>query len=249
MNPVEHGAEGQRHETLVAVDDAELAFLAAELMGRAIVEAVDGRGVARVALSGGTGPRGTYRRLAELALPWDRVEWFWVDERAVPPSSERSNFGAANEDLGLDRMPVSSGKVHRMSGEAPDLAAAAAAYERAIRASFGVASAAAFDVMTMGVGDDGHTASLFPGMGSVAVADRLVLAVPAQPEKGLEARLTLTAPVICEARQVLVIAKGANKRDVIVKARSAGPEEEVPSRLLQRARGRVFWILDQAAAP
>lgn len=249
MNGTHGGAEGQRQETLVAADDAEVAFLAAELMGRAIVEAVDRRGVARVALSGGTGPRGAYRRLAELALPWDRVEWFWVDERAVPPSSDRSNFGAAKEDLGLDRPPASAGRAHRMAGEAADLAAAATAYERAIRSSFGVASAVAFDVMTMGVGEDGHTASLFPGMGGVAVEDRLVIDVPAQPDKGLEARLTLTAPVICEARQVLVIAKGAKKRDVIVKARSAGAEEEVPSRLFQRARGRVFWILDQAAAP
>lgn len=242
-------AIAREQETLVAADDTELAALSAELMGRAIAEAVTERGVARVALSGGTAPRDAYRLLAELALPWDRVEWFWVDERAVPPSSERSNFGAASVDLGLDRAPLSAGTVHRMQGEAADLAAAARDYERVIRSKFGVASAVAFDAMTLGVGDDGHTASLFPGMGGVGVDDRLVLDVPAQPGKGLEPRLTLTTPVICEARLLLVIAKGAKKRDVLVKARSAGPEEEVPSRLVQRARGRVVWVVDQAAAP
>ena len=107
----------------------------------------------------------------------------------------------------------------------------------------------AFDVLILGVGDDGHTASLFPGMGTVGIADRLVIDVPAQPDKGLEARLSLTAEVIREARLVLVLAKGAKKRDVLVKARSAGAAEEVPARLIQGARGRVVWIVDEAAAP
>lgn len=237
------------HETLVASDDAELSALGAELMGRAITAAVELRGVARVALSGGSTPSGAYRRLADFALPWEHIEWFWVDERAVPPSDPRSNFRAASTDLGLDRPPVAAGKVHRMPGEATDLAAAAKDYERLLRASFGVASAVAFDVMTMGVGDDGHTASLFPAMKTVAVADRLVLAVPAQPEKGLEARLTLTAPVILQARRIVVLAKGAKKRDLVIAARSPGSEDEIPSRLFQGARGEVTWLVDQAAAP
>ena len=237
------------HEMHVAADDAELAALAAELMGRAIVEAVSERGVARVALSGGSTPADAYRHVAGFALPWDHVEWFWVDERAVPPSSERSNFRAASADLGLDRAPASAGRVHRMPGDATDLARAAMDYERLLRRTFGVASAVAFDVLTLGIGDDGHTASLFPGTHTVGVHDRLVLDVPAQPDKGLEPRLTLTAPVLCEARLVLVLAKGAKKRDVIVKARSPGPEEETPARVVQRAKGRVVWIVDEAAAP
>ncbi|MEZ4301167.1 MAG: 6-phosphogluconolactonase [Polyangiaceae bacterium] len=236
-------------ETLVASDDIELAALAAELMGRAIASAVRDRGVARVALSGGSTPRPAYQRLAQLALPWDRVEWFWVDERAVPPDHTRSNFGAAAADLGFDRLPLSAGTVHRMKGETADLASAAADYERLLRATFGVASAVAFDVMTLGVGDDGHTASLFPGMGTTAIADRLVIDVPAQPDKGLEARLSLTAPVIQEARLALVLAAGAKKREVLVQARSAGSEDAIPSRLLQRCRGHLVWLVDPAAAP
>ncbi len=237
-----------RRETIVAEDDVELAAFGAELLGRAIMDAVGARGVARVALSGGTTPGATYRRLADFALPWDRVEWFWVDERAVPPDHPRSNFRQAQADLGLDKAPLNTGKVHRMRGEAADLAAAAGEYERLLRERFGVAGAVAFDAITLGMGDDGHTASLFPGMGTVGVSDRLVLAVAEQSDKGLEARLTLSAPVICEARLALVMAKGAKKREVIVAALSPGPEDLVPSRLFQRIRGDVIWLVDQAAA-
>jgi 6-phosphogluconolactonase len=235
-------------ETLVARDDVELAAFAAELTGRAVMDAVRGRGTARVALSGGSTPRPAYRRIADFDLPWSALEWFWVDERAVPPGHERSNYGAAAADLGLEKPPVSAGRVHRMKGEPADLAAAAREYEALLRSTFGVASAVAFDVMVMGIGDDGHTASLFPGMNTVSVTDRLVLDVHAQPDKGLEARLSLTAPVIQEARLILVLVQGAKKRDVIAKARAPGPEDEIPARLLQRAKGRVVWILDEAAA-
>lgn len=236
-------------ETIVARDDAELAAFGADLMGRAIVEAVSSRGVARVALSGGSTPGETYRRLATLSLPWDRVEWFWVDERAVPPDHDRSNHRAAVADLGLSGAPRSGGQVFRMRGEAEYPSAAASEYEEILRARFGVAKAVAFDVVTLGVGDDGHTASLFPGMGTVAVADRLVLAVPAQPEKGLEPRLTLTAPVLCESRLALVLAKGKKKREVLIAARTPGDEDAVPSRLFQRIEGHVVWLVDEAAAP
>ena len=100
----------------------------------------------------------------------------------------------------------------------------------------------------MGVGDDGHTASLFPGIGAVAIDDRLVAAIPEQPAKKLEARITLTAPVILEARLVLVLVRGAGKRDVIRAARTPGSEDEIPSRLFQRAKGDVVWLLDADAA-
>lgn len=236
-------------ETLIARDPVEQAALAAELIGRAIVAAVASRGVARVALSGGTTPSDTYRRVADFDLPWRQIEWFWVDERAVPASHERSNYRAALEALALDRAPGSDGRVHRMPADDPSPVAAARNYEAILRASFGVAAAVAFDVVTLGVGDDGHTASLFPGTGAVAVTDRLVLEVEPQPAKGLEARLTLSAPVLQQARSVLVLARGAAKRDVVLQARAPGPEDEIPARLLQRATGRVVWILDEPAAP
>ncbi|MDI1451278.1 6-phosphogluconolactonase [Polyangium sp. 6x1] len=236
-----------RFEVTDAENEAEHAALGAEIVARAIDEAVRTRGSAKVALSGGSTPGPVYRRLAQMALPLDRIDWFWVDERAVDPASPRSNFRAAYADLGLDRAPKT--RVHRMEAEAPDLAAAAARYEVLLRRTFGIASTVAFDVMTLGIGDDGHTASLFPGMGATAIDDRLVAAIAAQPDKGLEARLTLTAPVLREARTVLVLARGAAKQRPIASAWSDGPEEEVPARLLLRARGRVVWLVDRGAYP
>ena len=241
------------HETIVAKDKAEHAALAAELLGRAIVTAVRERGVARVALSGGSTPSPAYRKLAELALPFDKLRIYQVDERAVPPTNERSNAGAAFKDFGLPvdtaDGPTAKGTFFRMRGEASSLADAAAEYERGLRAEFGVAGAVEFDAMVMGIGDDGHTASLFPGLGVVGRSDRLVIDVQAQADKKLEPRITLTAPVIREARLLLVLAVGANKRPVIAKALADGPAEEIPSRIFQRATGEVIWLIDQAAAP
>jgi 6-phosphogluconolactonase len=236
-------------ETLVAGDEYEHTALAAELVARAIDRAVRERGVARVALSGGTTPGATYRRLAAMALPFERIEWYWVDERAGAPDSARSNFHAARVDLGLDRPGAKSAGVFRMEAEDPDLGAAASRYERVLRRAFGVAGAVAFDAMTLGIGDDGHTASLFPGMGATAIDDRLVAAIEAQPARGLEARITLTAPVIREARLVVMIVRGEKKRGPIAAAWSDGPEEEIPARVLGGAKGKVVWVLDQAASP
>ncbi|WP_437787266.1 6-phosphogluconolactonase [Sorangium sp. So ce1097] len=238
-----NGAE----ETCVAEDTAELARLGAELMAREIAAAIEARGVARIALSGGSTPSGAYQRLAALSLPWEQTEWFWVDERAVPPDHPRSNYGAARRDLAAARIP--DDRFFRMEGESPDLAAAAARYEQLLRARFGVAAAAAFDVMTLGIGDDAHTASLFPGTGAVGIDDRLVAAIPAQPDKGLEARLTLTAPVIREARTKLLLACGAAKRPVLEKAKRPGPADEVPARVVRGGAGKLVWVLDAAAAP
>ena len=233
-------------ESIVAGSREEHTALAAELLARAIQGAVDDRGVARVALSGGTTPGDTYRFLAGLALPWSQVEWYQVDERAGDPASPRSNAAAAMRDLGLD--DGAHGRLFRMESEAQDLAAAARAYEALLRKTFGIAGAVSFDAVTLGIGDDGHTASLFPGLGVVAIDDRLVAAIPEQPAKKLEARLTLTAPVIHEARLVVMIVRGESKRPVVAAARQVGSEEEIPARVLQHAKGRVVWILDKDAA-
>jgi 6-phosphogluconolactonase len=234
-------------EVLVASDAAEQAALGAELVARAIDEAVRARGVARVALSGGETPVELHRRLARLALPWGRIRWYWVDERAVAPDAPRSNYGAAARDLRLAET-TPPGNVHRMEADAPDLHAAALRYRAALRAEFGVASAVAFDVLTLGVGDDGHTASMFPGLGLANISDHLVVAVPAQPERGLEARLTLTTPVIREARFALAVVRGAGKRGPVERARSPGPLDELPARVVETIRGRAIWLLDAAAA-
>ncbi|HMY19452.1 MAG TPA: 6-phosphogluconolactonase [Polyangium sp.] len=225
-----------------ANDENEHALLGAELLARAIDDAVRVRGRALVALSGGTTPGPAYRKLAECALPLDRIDWFWVDERAVAPDHLRSNYRAAFEDLQLGR--VAPERVHRMEAEAADLASAAVRYEHLLRQTFGVARAVAFDAMTLGIGDDGHLASLFPNTGAVVIEDRLVAAIDAQSELGIEARLTLTAPVICEAGFVLIMARGARKRAPVSAAFLNGPEDAVPARLLHRARGKLTWLFD-----
>lgn len=234
------------HEILVARDADEAAAFVAELVGRGVASAVAQRGVARVALSGGKTPLGAYRRLAQYELPWAATWLAWVDERAVPAEHPRSNQSAIREALGA---APSESRVLRMDADAADLEVAAQAYDRALRRMFGVTEAAVFDVVTLGIGADGHTASLFPGLGSTAVDDRLVVAVPEQPSLGLEARLSLTAPVLRAARLVLVLALGAEKRRAVTAARLPGPNEELPARLLQGAQGRVVWVLDEASAP
>lgn len=226
-----------------AKSELEQALLGAELLARAIDEAVRIRGRAFVAISGGNTPGPIYRQLLDYALPLDRVDWFWVDERAVPVDHPRSNFRAAFDDLQLGR--VDPARVHRMPADAADLSAAAGTYERLLRQTFGVASAVAFDALTLGIGDDGHTASLFPGTGDVSIDDRLVAAVSPRPSRGIEARLTLTAPVICEARFVLVLAKGLQKRAPVAEAFLDGPEDAIPARVLHRARGKITWLFDQ----
>jgi 6-phosphogluconolactonase len=180
-----------------------------------------------------------------VRLPFDRVEWFWVDERGVPPDHSRSNYGNAAKDLSL--ADSKHGRAQRMEGER-DLDHAAAAYEALLRKSFGVAAAVAFDAITLGVGPDGHTASLFPGIGAVRIEDRLVAHIRPPPEKQLEDRITITRPVILEARLCVVLARGQAKRAMVAAARASGNEDEVPARILQRAKGSVVWVLDRDAA-
>ena len=235
----------QPDDVIVAADAAEAATLAAEILGRAIHEAVQERGVARVALSGGNTPSPAYRTLAGLDLRWEKVRWYWVDERAGASDGARNNARAALEALGA---VASRGAVHRMEADAPDLEAAAARYQELLRNEFGVAGAVAFDALVLGIGDDGHTASLFPSTGAARIDDRLVAAIPAQPARELEARLTLTAPVLCEARLAVVMAVGEGKRRPVADARAGGDVDAVPARLLGGQKNRLVWVLDRAAA-
>ncbi len=234
---------------LVASQDAStVARDASARMAKLLRAAIARGGRASLALSGGETPRDAYGLLArESGLDWNKVEVFWVDERAVPPTDDRSNYGHAREKL-LDAAGIPAARVHRMPADAPDLQAAAREYEKSIRASLeqdgdGVPS---FDVVVLGVGDDGHTASLFPGEPTVDVHDRLVVSVPARGSR--EARLTLTATMLEHARNVLVLAVGAAKRPALDRVWSAqGDVHETPARVVRGCRGAVTWIIDRAA--
>ena len=234
---------------LVASQDASsVARDAATRIAKVLRAAIARGGRATLALSGGNTPRDAYALLArEAGLDWNKVELFWVDERAVPPTDDRSNYRWAKEKL-VDAAGIAAAHVHRMPADAPDLDAAAREYEKAVRANVELDGdgVPAFDVVVLGVGDDGHTASLFPGETTVDIHDRLVAAVAAKP--GREARLTLTAPVLEHARNVLLLVVGAAKRPALERAWSAqGDLHETPSRVVRGCRGVVTWIIDKAA--
>lgn len=233
---------------LVAADGDALAQIAAHFV-RALVGEAAARGVARIAISGGSTPRAMNRILASLDLPWGATEWFWVDERAVPDESDRSNYGAARSDL-FSKLTTPPRGVYPMIASPATLDADARAYEALMARSFGLSAGSAapsFDLLLLGIGDDAHTASLFPGDPFVDETDRWVVGVPAA--EGREARLTLTRPVITAAKRVIVLAQGSAKKGPIERARSAGSLREAPSRLTREVRGELLWLVDAAARP
>ena len=205
-------------------------------------------------LSGGSTPRPLYTLLASRAfaksIDWPRVHVFWGDERCVPPEDPRSNYRMARETL-LDAVPLLPGNIHRIHGEKePQLAAAA--YEQELRSFFGSRvpdepPPVGFDLVLLGMGDNGHTASLFPGMTAVTERVRWVMA---QYIEGVSTwRITLTPVVINAAKNVTFVVSGAEKawrlRDVL-----EGPiqPEVLPAQIIRPARGRPLWLIDKAAA-
>jgi 6-phosphogluconolactonase len=214
----------------IVVDTEALASKAAEWLGQALEEALAGGGRASLALSGGktTGP--IYRALSELALPWERVDFYFADERCVPPDHPESNFLLAEETL-LRPLKVKAEQVHRMQGEREDRDAAARDYEASLPA--------VLDVVVLGMGEDGHTASLFPGHAALEERERRVLAVvgPKPPPW----RLTLTLPVLQGARKVLGVVSGAGKREAVRRVLAG---EDLPSARVKNA----VWMMDRAAA-
>lgn len=220
----------------------------ASRIAKALREAVRARGRATLALSGGETPRLTYAGLATHGeVPWSDIDVVWVDERAVPPTHPRSNHRLAKETL-LDPARVPVERVHRMQGDAADLPAAARDYEGVLRrcALDQVSGVPVLDVVVLGVGDDGHTASLFPGEPEVGDSERLVVAVPAKGPR--EPRLTLTPRVLIAARTTFVLAVGANKTAALDRAWAVtGTRADTPVRLVRECRGTVVWIIDKAA--
>lgn len=195
----------------------------------------DGEETCSLALAGGSTPLPVYRRLAdEEGIDWARVRIFFGDERAVPADHEESNYRAARESL-LDRVPVPPEGVHRMPADAEDPDAAADRY--------GDVLPDRLDVLVLGIGEDGHTASLFPG--SPALSERTRGVVPVEGPKPPTRRLTVTPPVVEAARRIVVLAAGERKAPAV--ARALDPENdagECPARLARRGT----WVLDEEAA-
>ncbi|OGF09278.1 MAG: 6-phosphogluconolactonase [Candidatus Eisenbacteria bacterium RBG_16_71_46] len=220
-------------------EDADaLAAAAAERVVAAAGEAIAARGRFDLGLSGGTTPAGLYRRLGGAwreRVDWGRVRVWFADERAVPPGDPQSAFRLARETL-IDPAGVPARNVHRMKGEYPDLAVAVAEYEAHL--------VAPLDLLVLGVGPDGHTASLFPGSPLLAERSRRVGLVEDSP-KPPPRRITVTPRVLDEARVVLVLATGPEKAAAVARAlEGEAAPNEVPARLV---RGRD-WYIDRAAA-
>lgn len=227
---------------LVAVQGPEQgAAEAARLLGGVLRKAVAARGTASIAVSGGSTPLPSYTALAAVDLPWDRVKLFWVDERAVPPDHERSNTRAVQRAFGAT--PFLG--VFPMDGGATDLAASAARYAETLKEELGGAPHA-LDLVVLGIGDDGHTASLFPGDPAVVDTTSTVLAVAATPTR--EARLTLGRAVLAEARNVFVIAFGASKNEALERTWAVhGDVSSCPARITRGFKGKLSWLVDRAA--
>ena len=229
----------------------ELFAAAAEEMVRAANEAVTQRGRFTIALSGGSTPKSLYNLLATNArtvLPWDRMFFFWGDERHVPPTHPESNYRMAEETM-LSKIPVAAGNVFRMATENPDAAAAAEAYEQTLRKFFqlGPGEVPTFDLILLGMGPDGHTASLFPNTAGLQEKSRLVIAN--WVDKLKTSRLTLTLPVLNAARCVVFLVSGTDKATVLRTVLEEDvPAEQYPSKLVRPGNGKLIWLVDRAAA-
>lgn len=232
----------------VLSDASVVAEATADRFVSAARAAIDERGLFRVALSGGGTPKQVYPRLLEPArrdtVDWSAVEFFWGDERAVPPDHPESNFGVAYQML-ISHLPnVRPDRVHRMPAEAPDLDAAALSHESELRLAFGARGdeAPAFDLIWLGMGPDGHTASLFPGSTALDEEQRWVVGTWAPGPQAW--RMTLTFPVLNAGRQVPIVVTGADKADALRAIRDGG--SGLPA---ERMTGDgVEWIVDAAAA-
>ncbi|GAC1424412.1 MAG: 6-phosphogluconolactonase [Acidobacteriaceae bacterium] len=232
---------------------AEVAAGAAEMFAAVTAAAVNARGLARVAISGGTTPKTMLALLADpgkpyfAAVPWQKLQLFWVDERCVPPHDKDSNYRMTQEAM-LSHVPLASAQVFRMEGEL-DPEVAASRYEAAIRTAFRLegAETPTFDLILLGMGDDGHTASLFPHTEALNELARIVVANHV-PQKDTW-RISLTWPVINRGREVAFLIEGAAKTEVLHDVLlGAYDPETLPSQLIRPANGRLTLLLDSAAA-
>jgi 6-phosphogluconolactonase len=217
----------------VATDAEEAARLVAErLVDRA-------RAGGSIVLTGGSTPRRAYELAAGLEPDWNATELWWGDERCVPPADERSNYSMAKAAL-LDRVDTDSRGVHRMRGEL-GREAGAAAYELELQ------SAGTFDLVLLGLGADGHIASLFPDFATLDVTDHDVVGSDAGHEPFVD-RISLTLPRLCNTKELLFLVTGEDKAEAAARALAGEPSHETPGSLARAAEGITHAILDRAAA-
>ncbi len=229
-----------------------LSIAAAREFIRCAGEAIAARGRFTVALSGGSTPKRLYQNLAaepfRSQVDWGRVEFFWGDERCVPPDHPDSNYRMAREAI-LAALPIPAEHIHRMEGERSDLDAAARDYEAVLARVFDInvgGEPPAFDLILMGMGPDGHTASLFPHTKALEETTRWVVANHV-PQLNTN-RLTLTRPILNRAQEMLFLVAGADKAERLAEVLTGPPDpKRLPSQSIQ-PDGRLVWFVDSAAA-
>jgi 6-phosphogluconolactonase len=205
-----------------------------------------------LALSGGSTPRGLHRRLgressAMSRVPWTDIHFFWGDERHVPPEHPQSNFRMAQETL-FASAPIPVQNIHRVHAEAPDAAVAAEKYERELISFFNLKNGQLprLDCVLLGIGADGHTASLFPATNALKEKKRLVVAN--WVEKFQHHRITMTAPVLNHAAQVIFLVSGRQKAEVLKEILEGDYRPDLlPAQLIRPVHGKLLWLVDQAA--
>jgi 6-phosphogluconolactonase len=234
-----------------ATTPQDLFQAAAEEIIRAAKDAVTQRGRFTIALSGGSTPKNLYTLIAANAsatLPWDQMFFFWGDERHVPLDDADSNYRMAKESL-LSKAPIPPANIFPVPAENPDVSAAAEAYEQTIRKFFGLKPGEfpRFDLILLGMGPDGHTASLFPETQALQEKSRLVVAN--WVEKLNTSRITFTLPVLNAARCVAFLVSGIDKAPALHEIFEANaPGDKYPSKLVHPNEGRLIWFVDRAAA-
>jgi 6-phosphogluconolactonase len=239
-----------KNSRIIVTDGIErLAAAGADLFQRTAVASIARAGLFSVAVSGGSTPRPMHRLLAgdpyRSGVPWQLTHLFWVDERLVPVTDPDSNFGCAERDF-LNQLTIPAGNIHPMSSRKPP-AAAADDYEHELRRHFSRFSGTGpvFDLIVLGVGADGHTASIFPGDRSAVETARWVTAVRGgTPDVE---RLTLTLPVLNHARCIAYLVSGSKKADV-VRSLLTDASVQLPPQRIAPQRGKIIWLLDKAAA-
>ena len=227
-----------------------LSHEAAQYIVRIATESITTHGRFTIALSGGTTPRKLYGLLGSepyrSQIDWTPVHIFWSDERCVPPDSEESNYHLAHEVL-LSKISIPAVQVHRMPADMPDRNAASQEYENEMRRVFETDGIPNFDLIKLGMGPEGHTASLFPHQAALHEQQRLV--VPVSVPKPPPDRLTFTPPLLNAARNVLFLVAGSDKADAL-HAVLEGPynPDEYPAQIVRPPNGKLTWMVDTAAA-
>lgn len=229
----------------VVADKTALVNRALKLVQAKLDEALAERDIFTIALSGGSTPKPLYEAIAQQDWPWEKVHVFWGDERYVPPDHPDSNEGMARQAW-LDRVAIPIGNIHPMPTEESDPAVAAQKFDRQLQTFFQVQPGEfpTLDLIMLGIGDDAHTASLFPHTEALQVCDRLITV----GNKDGQPRLTFTVPLINMARCILFLVSGASKQAAL--SHIFAPEDDhntYPARMIQPQIGEAIWLLDAAA--